>query len=196
MRRSTLLTLLLFGIVLAAGIYFNNRAKTAKLEATPEVTMPAIEYLFPPAEGFPTRIRVESKTGEVVEVARNEENAWALTLPEEAAADQASSEAAATQVTTMRIVERVPNLPPEAVGLDAPEYIFTFEFPNGERKVEVGALTPSESGYYVRSKDGGIVIVSRSAVDALLGLLTTPPYAPTATPTAAAPAETSTPPAP
>jgi hypothetical protein len=196
MRRSTILTLVLFGIVLAAGIYFNNRAKNAELEATPAATMPVIEYLFPPSDGFPTRMRIESKTGEVVEVARNEKNAWALTLPEKAEADQASSEAAATQVTTMRILERVPNLPADAVGLDAPAYTFTFQFPNGQRTVEVGALTPTESGYYVRSDDGSLLIVSRSAVDALLGLLTTPPYAPTATPTAAAPVETATPPAP
>jgi hypothetical protein len=196
MRRSTILTLVLFGIVLAAGIYFNNRAKNAEVEATPAATLPPVEYLFPPAEGFPTRIRIESKTGEVVEVARNEENAWALILPEKAEADQASSEAAATQVTTMRIVERVPNLPPEAVGLDVPEYTFTFQFPNGERKVEVGVLTPTESGYYVRGDDGSLVIISRSAVDALLGLLTTPPYAPTATPTETTAAETPAPPAP
>ncbi|MEP0804990.1 MAG: DUF4340 domain-containing protein [Chloroflexota bacterium] len=194
MRRSTLFTLLLFLLVLGAAYYFNNRAKTAEAEATPQPTLPPIEYLFPPADGFPTRIRVESKAGEVVEVARNEENAWALTLPEKAEADQASSEAAATQVTTMRIVDRVPSLPPEAVGLDVPEYKFTFEFPSGERTVEVGVLTPTESGYYVRSDKGEILIISRSAVDALLGLLTTPPYAPT--PTGTAPAETTTPAAP
>jgi hypothetical protein len=104
-------------------------------------------------------------------------------LPDEAAADQGSAEAAATQVTTMRILNRVPGLAPEAVGLDDPEYIFSFQFTGGsERVVEVGVLTPTESGYYVRGEDGGIVIVSRSAVDALLGLLTSPPYAPTETP--------------
>ncbi|MEW6285552.1 MAG: DUF4340 domain-containing protein [Chloroflexota bacterium] len=195
MRRSTIVTLILFLLVLGAAYYFNNRAKTAA-EATPEATLPPVEYLFPPSEGFPTRIRVESKAGEVVEVARNEENAWALTLPQEAEADQASSEAAATQVTTMRILDRVPSLSPEAVGLDVPEYKFTFQFPGGEQTVEVGSLTPTESGYYVRGADGGIVIVSRSAVDALIGLLTSPPYALTATPTAAAPAETPSPPAP
>lgn len=194
MRRSTIVTLIFFLLVLGAAYYFNNRAKTAAAEATPEATTPPIEYLFPPSEGFPTRIRVASKAGEVVEVARNEENAWVLTLPEKAEADQASSEAAATQVATMRIVERVPSLSPEAVGLDIPEYKFTFQFPGGERTVEVGSLTPTESGYYVRSEGSGIVIVSRSAVDALVGLLTTPPYAPTTTPTTAA--ETPSPPAP
>jgi hypothetical protein len=183
MRRSTVITLVLFALVLAAGIYFNNRAETAEAEATPEATLPPIEYLFTSADGTPTSMRIESRAGEVVEVARNAENAWAVTLPDEAAADQGSSEAAATQVTTMRILERVPGLAPEVVGLDDPEYTFSFKFNSGpERVVEVGVLTPTQSGYYVRGEDGGIVIVSRSAVDALLGLLTSPPYAPTETP--------------
>lgn len=183
MRRSTFIYLILFAIVLGAAYYFNNRTETSEAEATPEATLPPIEYLFTSADGTPTSMRIMSKAGEVVEVARNAENAWAVILPDEAAADQGSSEAAATQVTTMRILERVPNLAPEAVGLDDPEYTFSFQFTSGsERTIEVGVLTPTESGYYVRGDDGGIVIVSRSAVDALLGLLTSPPYAPTETP--------------
>lgn len=183
MRRSTIIYLVLFAIVLGAGYYLNNRAKTAEAEATPEATLPPIEYLFTSADGTPTSMRIESKAGEVVQVARNAENAWAVILPVEAAADQGSAEAAATQVTTMRILERVPNLAPETVGLDDPEYTFSFQFSGGsERVIEVGVLTPTQSGYYVSGEDGGIVIVSRSAVDALLGLLTSPPYAPTETP--------------
>lgn len=183
MRRSTIIYLVLFAIVLGAAYYFNNRAATAEAEATPEATLPPIEYLFTSADGTPTGMRITSKAGEVVQVARNAESAWAVVLPDEAAADQGSSEAAATQVTTMRILERVPNLAPEAAGLDDPDYTFSFQFTSGsERTIEVGVLTPTESGYYVRGEDGGIVIVSRSAVDALLGLLTSPPYAPTETP--------------
>jgi hypothetical protein len=116
-------------------------------------------------------------------VARNAENAWALILPEEAAADQGSAESAATQVTTMRILQRVPDLAPEAVGLDDPEYTLVVRFTNDvERTVEVGVLTPTESGYYARGADGEVVIVSRSSVDALLRLLANPPYLETPTP--------------
>ncbi len=121
-------------------------------------------------------------------MARNEENAWALILPEEAAADQGSVEAAASQVATMRILDRVPGLAPDAVGLDVPEYTISFQFTSGaERVIEVGVPTPTESGYYVRSEGSEIVIVSRSAVDSLLGLLTFPPYALTETPPPATP---------
>ena len=47
--------------------------------------------------------------------------------------------------------------------------------------VEIGVITPTESGYYVRKADK-ILIVSRSAIDSLLGLLTNPPYLETPTP--------------
>jgi hypothetical protein len=111
-----------------------------------------------------------------------------LNLPEEAAADQGSVEAVASQVATMQILDRVPGLAPDAVGLDGPDYTISFQFTSGvERIIEVGVLTPTESGYYVRGENGEIVIVSRSALDSLLGLLTTPPYALTETPPPATP---------
>lgn len=182
MRRSTIVYLLLFAAVLGAAYYFNSR-QTAAEDKTATETVAPVEYLFTSADGLPTRIRIESKDGEVVEVARNAENVWALILPEEAAADQGSVEAATTQVTTMRILQRVPDLAAETVGLDDPEYTFVVRFTNDvERTIEVGVLTPTESGYYARSADGEIVIVSRSSVDALLRLLTNPPYLETPTP--------------
>lgn len=183
MRRSTIVYLVLFAIVLAAAYYFNNRAETSGADVTPEPTTAPIEYLFTSADGLPTRIRIESKAGEVVEVARNEENAWAVILPEETAADQGSVEAAAGQVATIRILERVPNLAPADAGLDDPEYTMTFGFTSGvERRLEIGVLTPTERGYYVRGEGDEILIVSTVSLDSLLGFLTDPPYAPTETP--------------
>jgi len=187
MRRSTIVYVLLFALVLGAAYFFNNRAKTADIAIETESVEP-IEYLFTAADGLPARIHIESKAGEVVEVKRNAENAWVLTLPEEAAADQGSVEAAAGQVSTLRILDRLPNLAPEAVGLDDPEYIMTFQFTSGvERIVSVGVVTPTQSGYYARSEESEILIVSKSAVDSLLGLLTVPPYAATETPLPATP---------
>ncbi len=83
----------------------------------------------------------------------------------------------------MRILDTVPDVDPGIVGLEDPEYVLTIKFTSGgERTVDVGVITPSESGYYVRDAEGEIVIVSRSAIDALLGLLTNPPYLETPTP--------------
>lgn len=194
MRRSTIIILLLF--ILAAGGYYYLQNRPEPVDTThTETPIPTTEvvYLFDAEAGVPTLIRLEAATGEVVELARNEENAWALTLPIEAAAEQGSAEAASSQLTTIQISDRVPNLDPATVGLDTPAYILTVAFKNSvERTVEIGVLTPTESGYYVRSMDE-IVIVSRSAIDALVGLLTNPPYVETPTPSPIPPTATNTP---
>ncbi|HET6595107.1 MAG TPA: DUF4340 domain-containing protein [Anaerolineales bacterium] len=182
-RRSTVVYIVL--LLALAGVYYylNNRPQPAEIELTGEPGTEAVPiYLFTAEEGTPTSIRIESKAGETVEVARGEDEAWALTEPVKAIADQASAEAAASQVTTMRVLETVPDVDLSIVGLQDPEYVLTIEFTSGgERSVDVGVITPSESGYYVRDGEK-VVIVSRSAIDALLGLLTSPPYLETPTP--------------
>ncbi|MBK9927178.1 MAG: DUF4340 domain-containing protein [Anaerolineales bacterium] len=184
MRRSTIVYLVLFAIVFGAAYYFNSRPKDSDATATPEATEAPIEYLFTAEQGLPTRIYIQAKDGQTVEVARDEANAWVITQPEEAPADQASVEAAASQIGTMRILNRVPDLAPDAVGLDHPDYIIKVAFQkNGERIIKIGVLTPTESGYYVSGEDGSTMIVSKSSIDPLLGLITNPPYAPTELPT-------------
>jgi len=182
MRRSTVIVLLLAVILTGAYYFLNNRENSADiaLTVTPEDT---VAYLFSSSDGVPTSIRIESKAGEVVELARNADNAWALKLPIEASAEQGASEAAASQVTTIRITDHLPNISPKDVGLDAPEYKLSVIFTNGvERIAEIGVITPTENGYYASNSGGEIVIVSKSAIDALIGLLSNPPYAETPLP--------------
>jgi hypothetical protein len=194
-RRSTVVYIILLLALVGAYYYLNNREQPADVELSVTVE-PTVEvtYLFPAAEGTPSSIRVESKSGDTVEVVRDAENAWMLTQPIEVEADSASAEAAASQVTTIRVLDSEPGVDPGIVGLEVPEYILTIKFTSGaERTVDVGVVTPSESGYYVRDAAGKIVIVSRSAIDALLNLLQNPPYLETLTPSPAPATETSTP---
>jgi len=186
MRRSTVVFLLL--LLVLAGIYYylNNREQPADITVTLEPET-EVSYLFTAEDGLPTSIRIETKAGEKVEVARGADNAWKLILPLAAKADQAAAEAAASQVTTLRILDTVPDVEPEIVGLSSPEYTLIIHFTSGvERKAEIGVITPTESGYYVRDADK-IVIVSRSAIDPLVGLLTNPPYLETPIPASATP---------
>jgi hypothetical protein len=176
MRRSTVVYLLLLLVMAGVYYYLNNREQPADIAVTLEPES-QVSYLFAADDGLPTSIRIEAKTGETVEVARGADEAWALILPVEAKADQAVAEAAASQVTTMRILDSVPDIDPEIVGLSVPEYTLIIRFTTGvERKAEIGVITPTESGYYVRHAAGEIVIVSKSSLDSLLGLLTNPPY--------------------
>lgn len=194
-RRSTIVYILLLLVLVGAYLYLNHRAKTADAETTATATPSAeVTYLFPAEQGTPSSIRVESKSGETVEFARGADKAWALIQPEKTKADQGSAEAAASQVTTMRVLDSVPGVDPKIVGLEVPEYVLTVKFTSGvEQTVNVGIVTPTENGYYVRDAAGKIVIVSKDAVDALLGLLKNPPYAETPTPSPTPATETATP---
>ena len=179
MRRSASL-IYIFLLVVLAGLYyyFNNRTETVDVDT--EISLPTptpVEYLYSFDDGLPTSIHIQSKDGEEVKVARNAENAWVFILPIEASADQGSIEAAANQVTTIRVLDHIPDLTSDLVGLDDPQFTLTIQFTNDvERILEIGVLTPTESGYYVSRGDGEILIVNNSALDALIGLLTDPPY--------------------
>jgi hypothetical protein len=187
-RTSTVVYILLLLVLVGVYYYLNNREQPAGIEVTSEpATEVSQEYLFTDEEGAPTSIRIESKSGETVEITRGEDNAWEVIQPVEASADPASAEAAASQVTAMLILDTVPEVDPAIIGLQDPEYVLAIDFTEGgERTVDIGVITPTESGYYVRDADR-IVIVSRSAIDALLGLLTNPPYLETLTPAPATP---------
>lgn len=177
-------------------LYFNNREKPADIAVTLE-PQDIVTYLFSAEDGVPTGIRIEAKSGEVVEVAQNADGAWELKQPLEASADPAAAEAAASQITTLRIEDTIPDLDLNIVGLQDPEYVLIVRFnDNVERKASVGVITPTESGYYALSPNGDVVVVSKTSIDSLLGLLRNPPYLETPTPSPTAtetPLPTSTP---
>jgi len=198
MRRSTVAILLLLVIVAGVYYYVNNRA--ASTDTAPSLTQEPtkeVSYLFNAQDGIPNDIQVQSQAGETVELTRDDKNAWAVKLPIAMAADQGSAEAAASQLTTIQITDKLAagavNL--NDVGLDKPQYILMVKYANGvERKANIGVVTPSGSGYYAQlDGDSQVVIVSKDSIDALTSLLTNPPYAQTLTPSPTAPTPTETP---
>jgi hypothetical protein len=192
-RRTTVVYIVLFLALAGAYYYLNHRAKPADIAVTAEPTS-EISYLFTALDGTPSSIQIQSKAGQAVEIARGADNAWTVTKPSEAKADQAAAEAAATQLSTISVLDIVPNVDPKIIGLETPEYVLTVKFTNGvERTVAIGVVTPTESGYYVRNTQGKVIIASKSAIDALLELLNNPPYLETLTPSPNLPTETSTP---
>ena len=184
-RPSTVVYIIILLVLVGAYFFLKNREKPAGIELTTTPGTPD-SYLFTAEQGTPSKIRMESKAGKAVEMERGAENAWALTQPVAAKAEQGAAEAAASQVTTIRILDQVPQVDPKIVGLEIPEYVLTVKFTSGaEQTANIGVLTPSESGYYVRDAAGKVIIVSRDAVDALISLLDNPPYQETLTPSPA-----------
>ena len=187
-RRSTVVYIVVLIAMVGAYFYLKNRGQAEPDVAATEEPTQEVSYLFTEASGIPSSIRIKAETGEIVELARDADNTWVLTQPFKAAADQAASEAVASQITTMRVLDRIPEMDLEVVGLKVPAYTITIGFTGNltsskERTINIGVVTPSENGYYVQDESTKeVVIVSKSAVDALLGLLITPPYLETPTP--------------
>lgn len=183
-KAGTWITVLIFIGLIGAAVYLNRQKDTAEVEVTP-ASEPS--YLFSTAsDGNPTSIEIKpAEGGETVRIARNAENAWALEVPVEAEADQGLSEAAATQISALEILDPI-DADPAIFGLDNPAYVITLEFDGGKKHtLEVGDSTPTSKGYYVRIDSDKMMIVDLSGIDSLLQLAAFPPYLVTATPEAA-----------
>ena len=182
-QAGTWITVLIFIGLIGAAVYLNRQKDTAEVEVTP-ASEPS--YLFSATtDGNPTSIEIKPAEGETVRIARNAENVWALELPVEAEADQGLSEAAATQISALEILDPI-DADPAIFGLDNPAYVITLEFDGGKKHtLEVGDSTPTSKGYYVRVDSDKMMIVDLSGIDSLLQLAAFPPYLVTPIPEAA-----------
>ncbi|MFN3741711.1 MAG: DUF4340 domain-containing protein [Anaerolineales bacterium] len=178
-RRSTWVLLFLLVALIGFGWYLNHRKQTLATQATPTA---GLEYLLPSDAGVVTALKIEGKDSSI-EIRRNAENKWEIASPNPSEADQGMVEAGITQLSTLRILGHV-EIDLELVNLKTPDYKVSITYSNGQTYTfEVGAVTPINTGYYVRKSDGSLVVVSKVGLDSLLKLLTNPPYLATPTPT-------------
>jgi len=193
-RRNTWVLLIVLAALIGFAIYLTNQ-KTK--QATAATSTPTSATLFSAADGTPNDIKITASTGNSVEIARNTSGTWEVKAPVQMAADQAAAEAAATQASALRVLAN-PQLGLDVVGLDKPANKITIAFSGGKtHNLAIGSVTPIQDGYYVNLDGGPTEIVDKNGLDALLNLLTQPPYVATLTPVASptpSPApETSTP---
>jgi hypothetical protein len=177
-RRTT--WILLIALLLVLGGYFYVRDSKAKQAAAATPTPPSAT-VFGAAGVSPTDVKIESSTGTVVQIQRDQSGKWVLKQPSQVAADQAAAEAAATQVTSLKLLSTV-DLGPDVLGLDKPSYTITVGYSDSTKHtLLVGSVTPIQNGYYVQLDGGSNQIADKSGVDALVGMLTKPPYLETPT---------------
>ncbi len=179
--------ILLAVLALAVGAYFlvkNQPSKANALTATPT----ANSFLITQADGVLQSLRISDNKGNNFQMQRDLSKAWVITAPTSGAADQGLAGAAETQVGALRIVTILETPPtPSAIGLATPADTMELGFVSGaSHKIEVGSMTPTSSGYYVRFDGGKIYVIEQSGIDALVNLLTAPPFPATATPIATA----------
>lgn len=182
-RAGTWVMILLLVVLGGAAIYINQQPeKTEDAEFSPAAEL---SFLFED-ERVVTSIEIRPAVGETVRMERDVENLWVLTLPFEIEADPSLVEAVASQINALSIVSEV-DADPKDLGLETPQYVITIRFEDGATSaLEVGDLTPTYSGYYVRVDKSRIVIVAPSGIDSLVNFAIFPPYLNTPTPTATA----------
>ena len=182
MKRSTLLLLGIF-LALAGLVFYLRQQDITPEEATEIATAEPSEFLLAETDSIPTSISIRSKEGQQVVLIRNEEGVWVLEKPVKTEANQGSAEAAATQLTSLRILSH-PNVAPDVVGLIPGDYSISVKLSsNAEKTVRIGDPTPTGSGYYANINNSNkVIILSKSGVEALLILLASPPFANTPMP--------------
>lgn len=176
-RRSTwFLMVVLAGLVL---LTWYVRQPKNEIEATPTST---VNYLFTSEDGILTSLKIESSDNQKVAVERGSDGKWIMKLPDRVNANQGTVEAAATQITALRILNILESTP-NGIGLNPPKYTLSIQFTSGKPYIlSVGDITPTSSGYYVQREDKSLIIVDKDGLDAVLNLLSAPPYEETPTP--------------
>jgi hypothetical protein len=186
MNRTT--TIVLVVVLAALALYtvlVQNPRDRAAAEATPTVdAIPRV--VWETTADQITSLRVtEPGAGRTVAVAKDAQGMWTVSEPEAGPADanrllSLTTNAVALSVTS--VVTATTDLAP--YGVQNPTYTLEVGLADGRTlKAAVGNKAPVGDAYYVlREGDTNVMVVSGFGVDALLELLTTPPYAPTATP--------------
>ena len=176
--------ILLFLLALVLGAFFFIKSHPPK-SSTPTPSAVGDQYLITQSDGTLIKLWIEDSQDNGVQLQRDPSQAWLVVRPTLGPADQGLAGAAETQVGALRIVTQIEKPPSSSdMGLDVPALTINLWFVSGmQHKIEVGDLTPTSSGYYVRFDGNTVYVVSQSGIDSLENLLTAPPYPPTETPT-------------
>jgi hypothetical protein len=182
-RRSTWVVLILFALVLAVAIVFEQSQKGKQAEATPTAQT---ANLFDTAGRTITALQITDMEGNQVAMKQDDTGAWTLQQPEGMEPDTSRIESAVSQVESLQVTTQLENPPaPDIVGLDSPAYQVEVTFGDGSTQTAfIGDQTPTQNGYYARAGNGPVVIVEKFGVESIVDLVTDPPVIQTPTPTA------------
>ena len=179
-RRSTWILLVLFAVSLAgAWLWQRSEEQKAEQEPTPTARAMLLELDTPQIRD----IKIENAQGARLYLRRIGGGSWIMTEPERQNLDSQIMAGKLDQIVLMSALNTLTDPPGAAqIGLEPPAYIITVTDEDGrDHKLEVGAVTPTQSGYYLRM-NGVVYVVSNINIDELVGMMANPPIeVPTAT---------------
>jgi hypothetical protein len=188
-RKPTWIVLIVFAI-LAAGAFLWQRNEAEK-EPEPLLLNSSEEA---PGMLFENRdrlvgMRIERVDDRVVEFHTDANGNWQVTWPQGQETDSDMAGQTIALITNVSLVAAVKDaVALEDLQLKPPVYRIEVSMSDGTTwRASIGKSTPTGSGYYVLTSDRRLVIASKYALDAILGLVDNLPLKPT--PTATIPAE-------
>lgn len=181
MKRSNWIWLIL--LALSIGAYFLIKANADK-NAAEETPVAESNLLIDATGDVLQSIRIYDNDYNIVELVRNENGVWTVSLPAAGEADPSLASAAETQLGALGITSQLGAVANFGdFGLEFPAYTIKLAYYSGaQHKIEVGDLAPTNTGYYVQLDDGDVYVVSQYNLDTILNLIENPPYLPTPTP--------------
>jgi hypothetical protein len=169
-------------IVLLAGTWLWQRYDEKKAVEEPTSTPAAM--LLEVDTNLIRDMKIEDAGGNRIYL-RRLGGSWIMTEPERQNVDAEIMSGKMGQLAVMQPISTLNPPPAESeIGLDPPAYTITLTDESGNDTVmEVGAHTPTQSGYYLRMA-GTVYVVSTATIDEIVGMLANPPVpVPTATST-------------
>jgi hypothetical protein len=175
-RRPTWILLALFVVVLGAAWLF-QRSQTNKVKEEPTAT-PAPSLLDIDSTAI-RDLKLEDAQGKQLYLRKIGVGNWIMTEPVRQNVDIEKVNGVVEQLVAAEVLNKL-STPPAAdqIGLDKPAYVLTITDQSGKKSViEIGAETPTQSGYYV-SKEGSVYVADKFGIDSFVDFLKNPPVAP------------------
>lgn len=184
-RRSTWILLLVLAVLVAFTLYFQKyQGKKQENSATATPTVVKADLLSVDISTV-SEITISDSAQSQISFYRNPATSqWVITDVPVEQADSFQIESVLAQLFSIQVLETLTQSPPlDSISLAIPAYSITIKKSDGTQSVvDVGSATAIGSGYYVRVDGNQIVIVDKTVMDTVLGMLATPPLVATSTP--------------
>ncbi len=179
-RRTTWIILGIFLILIASTLVWQRYGKEDTAEVTPTTDQELLLKLTTKVTG----LRIEGAGSQIVEVIRDEQGQWKLIVPEGHETETDSVESAVSQLSNLSVLSKFEQgLDLGSTGLVIPAYRITITLEDDQQiSLDVGKVTATGSGYYVRMGEKGVYVVSKYSLDSILELVQKPPIKPTLIP--------------
>lgn len=173
-RRPTLIVLGVFVVVLAVAVFLTKTPTGMGILQTETPTPTVLPKLL---SGWPVeqsaKIDVHNSQGASFQLQRETGAGWAF-VGQQRPVDPGKVERLLVSLAALETIDRLnPSTPLEAAGLQPPAFTLTLTSSAGDLKtIQIGNVSPTGNGRYLRVDQGDIVLVRKTSIDEVTGLLT------------------------